>query len=159
MRTKGDKDMKTSAFWMGLAGALIIAAIIGGYAFLAGNPAGAAVMAARVDRDCGPADGPAFTLTIPVEGTPGSMILISIWQSPDFKLPVAFSFPYETGQAGNAVYRPASGPDEELSGEVSFPRVSMDDPVKGQFSLTSEGGQVFSGGFEAEWGAKTIPCG
>ena len=149
--------MKTRALWIPLLGAL--AALIGLSVLLTRRYDGVRVVAARVDRDCAPWDGSAFTLSIPVEGEPGATLMISIWQSPDFKLPAAFSFPDETGRAGNAVYRPASGPDEPLSGQVSFTRVQLGSPVEGQFDLVSESGGGFSGRFEAEWGAGVIGCG
>jgi hypothetical protein len=144
---------------MGLAGALAIAAGIGLFLIQTRYSDNVAVLAARVDRDCAPWDGSAFTLSIPVEGEPGAMIVISIWRSPDFKLPVTFSFPDEAGGVGNAIYRPAFGPDEPLSGRVSFRRVELGRPVEGRFDLTSESGDQFSESFEAEWGATTIACG
>jgi len=151
--------MKSRTLLCALFGVLVIALVIGGLGFMKGNVYSTPVLAATVDRDCGPADGPAFTISIPVEGAPGSLIMISIWQSPDFKLPVTFSFPDETGQVGNASYRLASGSSEQLSGKISLQHVNQASPIEGQFNLTSEGGQQFSGRFEANWGLMTIPCG
>jgi hypothetical protein len=151
--------MKSRSLWNAMIGPLLFALGIGLYMLLADYAGSAVPLDARVDRDCAPADGPAFTLTIPVEGAPGSMIVISIWHAPDFLLPMAFSVPDETGGTGNAVYRPASGPDEPLSGRVSFRQVKLGEPVVGQFNLTSEGGEIFNGRFRAVWGMTTIPCG
>jgi hypothetical protein len=151
--------MKSRTLLIAVFGVLVIALVIGGLGFMKGNSPSTPVIAATVDIDCGPADGPAFTISIPVEGAPGSMIMISIWQTPDFKLPVAFSFPDETGQVGNASYRLASGSSEQLSGQVSLKQVDQANPIEGQFDLTSESGEQFSGRFQANWGLMTIPCG
>jgi len=126
---------------------------------LTGNFNITAALAATVERDCAPWDGAAFTISIPLDGLPGSSIDISIWDSPDFKIPVSFSFPGQTGRAGNAIYRPVSGPPEPLSGQVSFRHVDQANPIKGQFNLTSESGGQFSGRFQANWELKPIPCG
>ena len=151
--------MKSRGLWNAMIGPLLFALGIGLYLLVAGQAGSAAPQEARVDRDCAPADGPAFTLTISVDREPGATILISIWHSPDFVLPTAFSLPDETGGTGNAVLRPVSGPDEPLSGRVSFRQVKLGEPVEGQFNLTSESGEIFSGRFRAAWGMTTIPCG
>ena len=117
----------------------------------------AQVFPATVNRDCAPWDGSAFTVSIPYDSE--SVINISIWQSPDIKLPVTFSFPDETGRVGNAVYLSPSGEYEQLSGKVSFSRVGEGSPVKGEFSFTSERGQEFKGRFTAEWENLIAMCG
>ena len=119
----------------------------------------AQVFPATVNRDCAPWDGSAFTVSIPFDSI--STITISIWQAPDIKFPVTFSFPDETGQVGNATARSgsASGGYETLSGEARFESVSVDNVVEGRFNFTSEGGGQFTGKFIAEWGSEIVYCG
>ena len=112
---------------------------------------------ATINRDCAPWDGSAFTLSIPAED--GTIIHISIWQSPDIKLPVTFSFPDQTGQIGTAYIRPELHPLQQLSGEVSFKRVEEGIPVEGAFNLETESGKQFKGRFKAEWGNEVVYCG
>lgn len=112
---------------------------------------------ATINRDCAPWDGSAFTLSIPTED--GTIIHISIWQSPDIKLPVSFSFPDETGQIGAAYILPELHPLQQFSGEVSFKRVEEGIPVEGVFNLETESGKQFKGRFKAEWGNELVYCG
>ena len=112
---------------------------------------------ATINRDCAPWDGAAFTVSVSTNDE--TSINISIWQSPDIKLPVAFSFPDETGQVGNAAYLSPSGEYEQLSGKVSFIRVAEGRSVEGEFSLTSERGERFNGKFEAQWENEIVYCG
>ena len=89
----------------------------------------------------------------------GTIINISIWQSPDIKLPVTFSFPDNTGQVGNASYQFASGEYEQLTGTVFFQRVAQGSPTEGRFELVTESGQRFTGQFKAEWEDQFMLCG
>ena len=115
------------------------------------------IFPATINRDCAPWDGAAFTLSIPVEDR--IIIHVSIWQSPDIKLPVTFSFPDETGQVGFAYILPELDPLQKLNGEISFWRVEEGTPVEGEFSFTTESGQQFKGSFTAEWGNEVVYCG
>ena len=112
---------------------------------------------ATVTRDCAPWDGSAFTVSIPMEA--GDSINVSIWQAPDIKLPVTFSFPDNTGQVGNASYQLTSGEYEQLSGTVFFQRVAEGSPLEGKFELVTETGQRFEGQFKAEWKDQFVMCG
>ncbi|HJS18433.1 MAG TPA: hypothetical protein VJ785_06780 [Anaerolineales bacterium] len=112
---------------------------------------------AVVDRDCAPWDGSAFTVSIADET--GLVIYVSIWQSPDLKFPSTFAFPDETGQTGIAYILPELDPLEQLSGRVTFQRVEQGTPVEGEFELSTETGQRFSGKFLAEWGNEIVYCG
>lgn len=112
---------------------------------------------ATVNRDCAPWDGSAFTVSIPMNV--GTIINISIWQAPDIKLPVTFSFPDDTGQVGNASYQMASGESEQLSGTVFFKHVEAESPVEGRFELVTEAGQRFEGQFTADWKDDFMLCG
>lgn len=112
---------------------------------------------ATVNRDCAPWDGAAFTVSIPYNST--STIMISIWQSPDIRLPITFSFPDETGQIGFAYILPELDPLQQLSGKVRFRHVDGESPVEGEFNLLMESGQKFKGKFEAEWGNQIAMCG
>ena len=116
----------------------------------------AQVFPATINRDCAPWDGVAFTLSIPTED--GIIIHVSIWQSPDIKLPVTFTFPDETRQIGFSYILPEPDPLHQLSGEVSFWRVEEGIPVEGEFSFTTESGQQFKGSFTAEWGNEVVYC-
>jgi hypothetical protein len=115
------------------------------------------IFPATINRDCAPWDGAAFTLLIPYDST--IAISISIWQSPDIRLPATFSFPDETGQVGFAYILPELDPLQQLNGEMSFWRVEEGTPVEGEFSFTTESGQQFKGSFAAEWGNEVVYCG
>ena len=127
--------MKSRTQFFILIGLLVLISSITWISFSTRNQAAIPVFPATVNRDCAPWDGSAFTVSIPYNSE--SVINISIWQSPDIKLPVTFSFPDETGQVGNAAYWSLSGEYEQLSGKVSFQRVGERSPVEGEFSFTS----------------------
>jgi hypothetical protein len=115
------------------------------------------VFPATINRDCAPWDGAAFTVSVPYDAT--STIMISIWQSPDINRPSRFSLPDKGGSVGNVVSVSPSGEYKQLKGTVSFGRVEEGMPVEGEFSLTSDGGEEFTGSFEAQWGNKIVYCG
>jgi hypothetical protein len=116
----------------------------------------APVFAATIHRDCAPWDGWAFTVSIPIAK---SLIGISIYQSPDLKLPATFSFPDDTGRIGNAVrVLPATWPDQ-LIGRISFQRVEPGMPVEGEFDFLTDMGEQFKGKFIAEWDRQFTACG
>ncbi|RPJ20863.1 MAG: hypothetical protein EHM33_27550 [Chloroflexi bacterium] len=115
------------------------------------------VFPATINRDCAPWDGSAFTVSIPVSD--GAIIATSIYQSPDIRLPVTFSFPDETMRAGNALLLLPVGVPEPLTGKVSFPRVEQGLPVEGKFDLLTETGRQFKGSFKAEWENQPVYCG
>jgi hypothetical protein len=54
---------------------------------------------------------------------------------------------------------PELGPLEELTGKVWLQRVQEGTPLEGRFSFTSAGGEVFEGGFAAQWGSQIVYCG
>ncbi len=89
------------------------------------NQVATQTFAATIQRDCAPWDGAAFTVLILPEGQ-GDVIQISIWQSPELKLPKTFSFPDDTGQVGNASLMHSTGAVEQLSGKVSFSSVRQE---------------------------------
>jgi len=117
----------------------------------------AQVFLATINRDCAPWDGSAFTVSIP--SSEGTIINVSIWQSPDIKLPVTFSFPDETGQIGFAYILIEPDHLQELGGEVFFSHVEEGIPVEGEFNLTTESGKQFKGRFKAKWGNQVVYCG
>src|SRR5688572_14531148 len=112
---------------------------------------------ATINRDCAPWDGAAFTVSIPYDTV--SVIMISIWRSPDFKIPGTFSLPNEARQVGSAYIVSQLDPLIPLKGEVSFQRAGGTGPIAGRFSLTSERGETFAGKFMAEWGRPMSLCG
>jgi hypothetical protein len=111
---------------------------------------------ARVDRDCAPWDGAAFTMSIPLDK---ETITISIYQPPNIQRFVRFSFPDETLREGHALLVLPVDVPETLTGQVSFQRVEQGVPVDGQFDLSTEGGRHFKGTFLADWGNETVYCG
>jgi len=115
------------------------------------------IFSATINRDCAPLDGPAFTVHIPYDSV--SIIYISIWQSPDIKLPVTFSFPDDTGGVGNATFLLRFSYSVNLNGRVFFWRVEQGSPVEGRFDLLTEAGQRLTGKFKAEWGNQIVMCG
>lgn len=121
-----------------------------------GSPAPEHIFPATINRDCAPWDGSAFTVSIPVED---AGINISIYQSPDIKLPTNFSFPDDTMSLGNALLILPIGPPEQLTGKVTLQRVEQGSPVEGIFDLTTVMGEKFKGKFIAEWGNEVMFCG
>ena len=127
------------------------------HSFSRRNQEPAQFLPATINRDCAPWDGSAFTVSIPLDN--GTIINISIWQSPDIKFPKTFLFPDDTGQVGNANLISANGEYETLSGEVQFEGVRETLPIEGRFRLKSERGGEFVGQFKAEWGSQVTMCG
>jgi hypothetical protein len=76
----------------------------------------AQVFPATVERDCAPWDGSAFTVSIPWRD--GSSVSISMYRSPDIKLPSHYAFPDEAMSEGNVYLRTPEGSLETLTGEV-----------------------------------------
>ena len=89
----------------------------------------------------------------------GRGITISIYRSPDIKLPTTFLFPDDTMSVGNALLILPIGSPEQLTGKVYFQRVGLDIPVEGQFDLVTNAGEHFNGKFIAEWKNEIVYCG
>lgn len=115
------------------------------------------IFSATINRDCAPWDGAAFTVSIPYDTV--SVIMISIWRSPDFKIPSTFSLRNEARQVGSAYIVSQLDPLIPLKGEISFQRIGRTGPIEGRFSLTSERGETFAGKFIADWGEQMAICG
>jgi hypothetical protein len=114
------------------------------------------VYSATVNRDCAPWDGTAFTVSIPVEG---SVVNISIYQSPEINHMAVFSFPDKMGNTGSASFLPQIGSPEPLTGKVTFQRVEPGNPVEGVFQMKTSRGKEFQGKFIAQWENEMIYCG
>ena len=113
---------------------------------------------ATIQRDCAPWDGSAFTVHIPINA--GTIIDISIWQTPDIQFPKTFSFPDDTGQVGNASLIHPGGLPGQLSGSMSFSGVDHPSTVvEGRFDLKNENGTQYKGTFKAEWDDQIMLCG
>ena len=142
-----------------LIGVGLLALILGitWYSFSRRNQEPAQIFPSTVSRDCAPWDGSAFTVSVPMDD--GGVISISIWKSPDIKLPVTLSFPDNTGQVGNATYQSLSNEYKQLNGKVFFWRVDAESPIEGEFDLMYENGQQFKGKFKAEWENSVMMCG
>jgi hypothetical protein len=115
------------------------------------------VFNATASRDCAPWDGAAFTVSIPYDSV--SVIEISVWQSPNIKLPVTFTFNDQMGKIGSAVYQPRYGAPVWLSGSVFFPYVQDGVPFTGVFHLKTESGVPFQGKIKAVWENHLVMCG
>lgn len=115
------------------------------------------VFVAVVNRDCAPWDGTAYTITIPSQA--GSVIVVSIWKSPNLPFPVTYSFPDSSGRVGTAVLQSALDPFQQLNGKLTLQPFEAGSPVRGRFNLFSENGEQFTGNFKAEWGNQTALCG
>ena len=115
------------------------------------------VFPAIINRDCAPWDGAAFTVSILLNDR--VTMAISIYRSPEIKLPTSFSIPDETMREGNALLLPPTGVPEQLTGQVWFQRVNEGMPVEGRYRFRSEAGVQFEGKFVAEWGREIIYCG
>ena len=147
--------MKSRTLFFITAGLLILG--IASFIFSTRNQESAQVFPATIDRDCAPWDGGAFTVKMPMSD--GTVIDISIWQSPQIKSPVVFTFPDDSGQVGNAILIHPVGLPDPLTGTVYFWNVTQEDPVEGRFELRTESGKVFKGQFKAEWGGFIALCG
>ena len=139
-----------------IIGLTLIITAIAWYAFAARNQRPVQIVSATINRDCAPWDGSAFTVSIPVQG---AGITISIYQSPNIKLPATFLFPDDTLNVGNALLILPIGSPEPLTGKVHFERVGQDIPVEGQFDLVTNTGEHFKGKFIAVWENEIIYCG
>ena len=112
---------------------------------------------ATVHRDCAPWDGSAFTVQIPWQN--GTVIDISIWQSPEINFPKTFSFPDNSAQIGNAILILPVGNPQSLSGTVSFSSANTSAPLQGRFDLQDEAGSFYKGTFQAVWQELMVLCG
>ena len=127
------------------------------FTFFTRDQASLQTFLATAHRDCAPWDGAAFTVRVPMSD--GTLIDISIWQSPDIMFSKTFSFPDTTGQVGNAILIHPAGLPDVLNGNVVFQRVQAGLPIEGRFNLTSERGARFEGQFHAEWSEQVVMCG
>lgn len=109
-----------------------------------------------VARDCAPWDGPAFTVSIPLEET---VFRISIYQPPEIQHAVRFSFPDTTLREGHALLLLPDDVTETLTGTVSLQRVEQGTPLEGRFDLSTEAGRHFQGAIRAEWDNRIVYCG
>jgi hypothetical protein len=138
-------------------GLLLLILGITGLIYLTRDQESGQVFPATINRDCAPWDGSAFTVSISHDSI--STIEVSIWKSPDIKLPTTLSFPDESGRIGNAVHRSQIGLAEQLTGKLFFWRVEQGTPIEGEFNFTSGRGGRFEGKFRAEWGNQIAMCG
>jgi len=127
------------------------------FTFTSQNEEPQQIFPATINRDCAPWDGAAFTISISMND--GMIVNISIWQAPDIKLPVTFSFPDHTGQVGNSSLFLQIGMPEQLTGKVFFQKIDQEHQVEGEFDLHTEAGRHFKGRFIAEWSDQVILCG
>jgi hypothetical protein len=149
--------MKSRTAFTIAIGPLILVLGIALFTFSTRNQVAIQLFKATINRDCAPWDGSAFRVSIPLDD--GIIIDISIWQLPEIRLPLTFSFPDETGRVGNALLLLPVGLPEQLAGKVWFPRVEQGVPVEGEFNLLTEAGQKFKGKFEAAWEDEIVMCG
>lgn len=149
--------MKPQNFLFPFLGAIILALGIAFYIFLQRDQINPQVYPATAQRDCAPWDGSAFTVQIPWQD--GTVIDISIWQSPEIDFPKTFSFPDNSGQVGNVILILPVGDPQSLSGTVSFSTVNMSAPVKGTFDLKDEAENFYTGMFQAAWQEMMVLCG
>ncbi|MCC6499635.1 MAG: hypothetical protein IT313_05120 [Anaerolineales bacterium] len=121
------------------------------------GPTPARSFPAIANHDCAPWDGAAFTVTIQYDAE--TIIDISVWQSPNITTPTSFRFTDSDEQVGNALIASGGGVFVPLRGEVWFERVEEGTPIAGRFRLTSERGELYEGGFVAEWESQMVYCG
>jgi hypothetical protein len=149
--------MKTRIQYLMAIGLLILVFWFAWYIFPTQDREPVQTFPATVNRDCAPWDGAAFTISIPYDSL--STIQVSIWQSPDIKVPASFSFPDETGRIGNASLITQLGSAEQLAGAVFIRSVEEGIPVEGEFNLVTQAGRQFKGKFMASWGDLVVMCG
>lgn len=149
--------MKSRFLLYALIGLLALAVLICWLSDSSNDRESLQVFPATLSRDCAPWDGSGFTVSIPYDT--GSVIAISVWQSPDIRVPIKFSFPDETLRIGSALLLPQKGLPEELTGNLRFQRVEQSIPVEGEFHFTAGTGKRFNGKFIAMWGNEVVYCG
>ena len=150
--------MKSRVFLYVALGLLLLIALGSTWFFYQDDSQGPLqVFPATINRDCAPWDGSAFTVSIPLHDR--SSMAISIYRSPDLKLPASFSFPDESMRDGIALLLLPVGTPEQLIGRVWFQRVEYGMAVEGRFRFRSESGEEFEGRFVAEWGDGITFCG
>jgi hypothetical protein len=147
--------MKSRTLFFVTVGLLLLGVAI--FIFSTRDQKPAQTFSATINRDCAPWDGSAFTVTVRYD--PTTTITISIWQSPDIKIPTTFTFPDDTNQIGTAYILPELDPLQLLSGTVLFRRVIEGNPIEGKFELVTQAGQRFAGQFEARWENTVALCG
>lgn len=148
--------MKIRTLLYTLIGSLTLAVILWVY-FTTRTVGSDVVLVATVNRDCAPWDGLAYTIAIPDQA--GSVIVVSIWKSPDFPFPVTYSFPDSSGRIGTAILQSTYGSYQQLNGKIILQPFETGSPVEGRFNFTSEDGKQFKGNFNAEWGNQIALCG
>jgi hypothetical protein len=89
----------------------------------------------------------------------GTVLSISIWQAPEINFPFTISLSGDGEKNGYAYILQELGPFIQLHGNIFFQRVNTKEPVQGNFDLTDENGNQFSGKFIAEWRNEVIYCG
>lgn len=150
--------MKSTNLFLLIVGLLTLVIGIAWYIYPGRQQRPAQNYTATIQKDCAPWDGPAFTVAIPMDD--GTIVSVSIWHSAEeIKSPLAFQFPDDSGQVGNASLMLQEGMPEELSGTVSFEHFNLESPVGGQFELAKADGQRLSGIFVAEWNEVNMLCG
>ncbi|MBV6451486.1 MAG: hypothetical protein MHPDNHAH_02228 [Anaerolineales bacterium] len=127
------------------------------YIYDSQNQAMTNIFPAKASRDCAPWDGAAFTVTIQYDAE--TIIDISVWQSPTITMPSSFRFTDGEEQVANALIASGGGVFVPLRGTVWFERVEEGTPIEGRFRLTSERGELYEGGFVAEWESQMVYCG
>jgi hypothetical protein len=114
-------------------------------------------LTATINRDCGPADGPAFTVEIPMDAR--GRLVASIWKAPEISGRARFTLTDPTDATGSATLFTSADSYEALSGTITFQGVNAGRPVQGDLRMISASGEVFEGAFTAEWGDFQPYCG
>lgn len=123
-------------------------------------------IAATIQSDCAPWDGPAFRVTIPAAsfgaGYDSATISVSIWKAP--KIPASTTFDlsvsYSSGEhPGAAMLSLKPGQSERLNGSVTFESVTDSAPVRGSVDLATKTGTHFKASFIAAWNHVRMLCG
>jgi hypothetical protein len=133
---------------------LLVGAIM--FVLLTRAPEPVVLLPASVARDCAPWDGPAFTVSIPLEET---VVRISIYHPPEIPRAVRFSFADDILREGHALLLLPADMTETLTGTVSFQRVEHGTPLEGRFDLSTGSGRKFRGAFLATWDNEIVYCG
>jgi hypothetical protein len=118
---------------------------------------------ALASPECGPADGPAVTISLVRDTMPSlppanARVRISLWHGLDLLRGESWHVG-GASEDGVAEYWDGTGGRTALSGMVTVSAVLADSTVEGEVDLVAEAAFAVRGGFRARWISRVLMCG